>query len=184
MKRQWTALLTALAVALSLLGADMPVSCEGDIYLLMSQMILEGIAKETTTYGDVLAFLSDGVICAACGFAPKSFLAADRPKIDKHTALYSGLLITTPFKRQDVTVIRLANDKQGFKMHLIEGHVEEMKDFHEIDCPAYAGSVIKFRNKSVEDFQQEIMSQHYAIVPGNHGDAVRQFCKLMNIRVV
>ena len=171
-------------VALSLLGANMPVSCEGDIYLLMSQMILDGIANETTTYGDVLAFLKDGVICAACGFAPKSFLAAQRPKIDKHTALYSGLLITTPFKRQDVTVVRLANDKSGFKMHVIEGHVEEMKDFHEIDCPAYAGSVIKFDNKSVEDFQQEIMSQHYAIVPGNHGDAVRAFCELMNIRVV
>ena len=171
-------------VALSLLGAGMPVSCEGDIYLLLSQMILAGIAKETTTYGDVLAFLPDGVICAACGFAPKSFLAAKRPKIDKHTALYSGLLITTPFKEQEVTVIRIANDKQGFKMHVIEGYVEEMKDFHEIDCPAYAGSVIKFHNKSVEDFQQEIMSQHYAIVPGNHGDAVREFCKLMNIRVV
>ena len=171
-------------VALSLLGAGMPVSCEGDIYLLLSQMILEGIAKDTTTYGDVLAFLPDGVICAACGFAPKSFLAADRPKIDKHTALYSGLLITTPFKRQDVTVIRLANDKDGFKLHLIEGHTEEMRDFHEIDCPAYAGSVIKFDNKSVEDFQQEIMSQHYAIVPGKHGEAVRDFCRLMNIRVV
>ena len=171
-------------VALSLLGANMPVSCEGDIYLLMSQMILDGIAKETTTYGDVLAFLPDGVICAACGYAPKSFLAADRPKIDKHTALYSGLLITTPFKRQDVTVVRLANDKGGFKMHVIEGHVEEMKDFHEIDCPAYAGSVIRFHNKTGEDFQQEIMSQHYAIVPGHHGDAVREFCKLLNIRVV
>ncbi len=171
-------------VALSLLGANMPVSCEGDIYLLLSQMILDGIAGQTTTYGDVLAFLPDGVICAACGFAPKSFLAASRPKIDKHTALYSGLLITTPFKRQDVTVIRLANDKRGFKMHLIEGHVEEMKDFHEIDCPAYAGSVIKFDNKSVEDFQQEIMSQHYAIVPGKHGNAIRDFCKLMDIRIV
>ena len=171
-------------VALSLLGANMPVSCEGDIYLLMSQMILDGIAHETTTYGDVLAFLPDGVICAACGYAPKSFLAAERPKIDKHTALYSGLLITTPFKRQDVTVVRLANDKGGFKMHVLEGYVEEMKDFHEIDCPAYAGSVIHFRNKSGEDFQQEIMSQHYAIVPGNHADAVREFCKLMNIRVV
>lgn len=171
-------------VALSLLGANMPVSCEGDVYLLLSQMILEGIARDTTTYGDVHAFLPDGVICAACGFAPKSFLAVQRPKIDQHTALYSGLLITTPFKRQDVTVIRIANDKDGFKMHVIEGHTEEMKDYHEIDCPAYAGAVIKFDNKSVEDFQQEIMSQHYAIVPGKHGDAVRQFCKLMNIRVV
>ena len=171
-------------VALSLLGANMPVSCEGDIYLLLSQMILQGIASETTTYGDVLAFVDNGVICAACGFAPKSFLAPQRPKIDKHTALYSGLLITSSFKAQDVTVIRLANDKGGFKMHVIEGHTEELKKFHEIGCPAYAGSVIKFDNKTVEDFKQEIMSQHYAIVPGNHGEAVREFCKMLNIRVV
>lgn len=171
-------------VALSLLGAGMPVSCEGDVYLLLSQMILEGIAQDTTAYGDVHAFLPDGVICAACGFAPKSFLAAKKPKIDQHTALYSGLLITTPFKRQDVTMIRIANDKQGFKMHVIEGQAEEMKDYHEIDCPAYAGAVIHFENKSVEDFRQEIMSQHYALVAGKHGEAVRQFCKLMNIRVV
>lgn len=171
-------------VALSLLGENMPVSCEGDIYLLLSQMILNGISGETTTYGDVLAFLEDGVICAACGFAPKSFLAAQRPKIDQHTALYSGMLITSSFKPQDVTVIRLANYKDGFKMHLIEGHTEELKNFHEIDCPAYAGAVIKFDNKPMEDFEQEIMSQHYAIVPGKHGDALRDFCKLMNIRVV
>ncbi len=171
-------------VALSLLGEKMPVSCEGDIYLLLSQMILNGITGDVTTYGDILAFVDGGVICAACGFAPKSFLAAARPKIDQHTALYSGMLITSSFKPQDVTVIRLANYKDGFKMHVLEGHTEELKNFHEIDCPAYAGSVIKFHNKKVEDFKQEIMSQHYAIVPGNFGDAVRDFCKLMDIKIV
>ena len=171
-------------VALSLLGANMPVSCEGDVYLLLSQMILAGITGETTTYGDVLAFLEDGVICAACGFAPKSFLAKERPAVETHTALYSGMLITTSFKEQPVTVIRLANDKDGFKMHLIEGHTEEMKNFHEIGCPAYAGSVIRFENKSVLDFRQEVMSQHYAIVPGHHAEALREFCRLMDIRIV
>lgn len=171
-------------VALSLLGEQMPVSCEGDIYLLLSQMILNGICGKTTTYGDLLHFVDGGMICAACGFAPKSFLAAERPSIDQHTALYSGMLITTSFKPQDVTVIRLANYKDGFKMHLIEGHTEELKDFHEIGCPAYAGSVIKFDNKSVEDFKQEIMSQHYAIVPGHHAGALRDFCRLMDIKVI
>ncbi len=171
-------------VALSLLGGDMPVSCEGDVYLLLSQMVLSYISGETTTYGDMLAFVEGGMICAACGFAPKSFLKAERPRLDKHTALYDGMLITSSFKAQDVTVIRLANDKQGFKMHLIEGYTEELTGFHEIDCPAYSGSVIKFKNKNVEEFKQEIMSQHYAIVPGNHAGALRDLCKLMNIRVV
>ena len=171
-------------VALSLLGETMPVSCEGDIYLLLSQMILAEISGKTTTYGDMLAFVDGGMICAACGFAPKSFLNAEKPCIDQHTALYSGMLITTSFKPQPVTVIRLANCKDGFKMHLIEGHTEELKDFHEIGCPAYAGSVIKFENKSVEDFKQEIMSQHYAIVPGHHAGALRDFCRLMDIKVI
>ena len=172
-------------VALSLLGEQMPVSCEGDIYLLLSQMILAGVSGgKTTTYGDLLSFVDGGMICAACGFAPKSFLNAEKPNIDQHTALYSGMLITTSFKSQPVTVIRIANYKDGFKMHLIEGHTEELKNFHEIGCPAYAGSVIKFDNKSVEDFKQEIMSQHYAIVPGHHAGALRDFCRLMDIKVI
>lgn len=171
-------------VALSLLGEQIPVSCEGDIYLLLSQMILASISGKTTTYGDVLAFVEGGMICAACGFAPKSFLAPERPKIEKHTAICSGMLITSPFKSQEVTVIRIANDKTGFKMHLLEGHTEPLKDFHEIGCPAYAGSVIKFDNKDTAQFKQEIMSQHYAIVPGKFGPALRDFCQLMDIRVV
>ena len=171
-------------VALSLLGGNMPVSCEGDVYLLLSQMILANISGETTTYGDLLAFLEDGIICAACGFAPKCFLAAAKLNIDKHTALYSGMLITTPFKEQSVTVIRLANDGDGFKLHLIKGRTEQLQDFHEIGCPAYAGSVIRFENKDVSCFKQEVMSQHYAIVPGDHVEAVRDFCGILGIRVV
>ena len=171
-------------VALSVLGAELPVSCEGDIYLLLSQMILHSMSGETTTYGDVLGFLEDGIICAACGFAPKCFMAPERPCINKHTAICTGLMYTSSFKAQDVTVIRLANLKDGFKMHVIQGRTEELKDFHEIGCPQYAGSVIRFKNKDVEDFKQEIMSQHYAIVPGDLLEEVACFCALTGIRVI
>jgi len=174
-------------VALSLLGEEMPMSCEGDIYLMLSQMILAYIAGRPSTYGDMLSILrggNDGMICAACGFAPKSFLNAEKPDIDKHTALYSGMLITTSFKPQPVTVIRVANYKDGFKMHLIKGHTEELKGFHEIDCPTYAGSVIRFENKTADEFKNEIMSQHYAIVPGDWIDALRDFCNITGIKAV
>jgi len=171
-------------VALSLLGMEMPVSCEGDIYLLLSQMILNYISGKTTTYGDVLGFLDDGIVCAACGFAPKCFLAPEKPCIQKHTAICSGLLITSPFKAEEVTVIRIANQKDGFKMHLIKGHTEKLKDFHEIGCPQYAGSVIKFENKDVQAFKQEIMSQHYAIVEGDCVQELKDFCMLTGIAIV
>ena len=171
-------------VALSLLGEELPCSCEGDIYLMLSQMILSFIADRPSTYGDMLSVLKDGMICAACGFAPKCFLNSDKPEIDKHTALYSGMLITTSFKPQPVTVIRLANSGDGFKLHLIKGHTEELKGFHEIDCPTYAGSVIRFDNKSAEDFKDELMSQHYAIVSGDWTDALKDFCRITGIEVI
>jgi len=171
-------------VALSVLGEELPVSCEGDIYLLLSQMVLHYISEKVTTYGDVLGFLNDGIICAACGFAPKCFMAPEKPKINKHTAICSGLMYTSPFKAEDVTVIRLANLKDGFKMHVISGRTEELNDFHEIGCPPYAGSVIRFKNKEVEDFKQEIMSQHYAIVQGDFLEEVKCFCSLMGIKII
>jgi L-fucose isomerase-like protein len=171
-------------VALSILAEELPVSCEGDIYLLLSQMILNNVSGRVTTYGDVLGFLDNGIICAACGFAPKCFLAPDKPEICKHTALYSGLLITSAFKKEVVTIIRMANENAGFKMHLIKGHLEDPGNFHEIGCPQYAGMAIVFENKNVETFKQEMMSQHYAVVFGDYENEIREFCRLMNIRVV
>ncbi len=172
---------------LSLMGMEMPICCEGDLNQLLSQMILHGISgKKPTTYGDMLHFYDDenSVICAACGFAPKAFLAPKKPVIDAHTAIVSGMMSTSTFKPADVTVIRLANDKQGYKMHLIKGEISELKGFHEVDCPAYSGSVIHLENKNIQDFKKEIMSQHYAIVEGNYIKELELFCQWMGIRIV
>jgi L-fucose isomerase-like protein len=171
-------------VSLSLLGEAIPVSCEGDVYLLLSQMILSGISGRAATYGDILEFVDDGVVMAACGYAPKCFLQPARPCIKKHTALYSGLLITSPFKEERVTVIRLANKGDGFKMHILTGRTEELKNFHETGCPQYAGAIIRFDNKDMGQFAQEVMSQHYAMVFGNYSAEAREFCRLMKIEII
>lgn len=172
-------------VALSILGAEMPVSCEGDVYMLLSQMILSYISNEITTYGDVLACQGDSIISAACGFAPRCFLNAARPCVKRHTALYSGLLVTTGIKGDmPATVCRVSNLGSGFKMHVIKGKTEELNNFHEIDCPPYPGTRIHLLNKSGADFANEIMSQHYVMVFNDYTDALTLFCKLKGIKVI
>ncbi len=171
-------------VALSLLGEEMPVSCEGDILLLLTQLILSGLTDRVTTYGDVLAFLPDGVISAACGFAPRCFLKQEKPHIEQHTAIVSGLLVTSRFREGQVTMARLANRGDGFKMHCILGRMEELRNFREIGCPPYAGTVIRFENTPIEDFKQNIMSQHYALVRGDWIEALQEFCRLSGIHVI
>lgn len=172
-------------VALSMLGGEMPVSCEGDVYMLLMQLVLSYAAGQTTTYGDILAFMDDRVISASCGFAPRCFLDSEKPAVKNHTALYTGLLVTTGFKSgREATVCRIANDREGFKMHLIDGETQELKNFHEIDCPPYPGTVIRLRNKNADTFKNEIMSQHYVMVFGNYMDVMRDFCSLTDIRIV
>ena len=172
-------------VALSILGAEMPVSCEGDVYMLLTQMVMNYISNDTTTYGDVLAFQGDSIISAACGFAPRCFLNAARPCIKRHTALYSGLLVTTGIKGDMMaTVARIANYGDGFKMHVIKGRTEEINNFHEINCPPYPGARIHLLNKTGKDFTNEVMSQHYVMVFDDYVDALELFCELKGIKKV
>jgi len=172
-------------VALSILGAEMPVSCEGDVYMLLTQMVMDYISHETTTYGDVLAVQGDSVISAACGFAPRCFLSESTPCIKCHTALYSGLLVTTGIKGDmPVTVGRIANYGEGLKMHVIKGRTEALNNFHEIDCPPYPGARIHMLNKKGDDFANEIMSQHYVMVFNDYIDAISLFCELKGIKII
>ena len=172
-------------VALSILGGEMPVSCEGDVYMLLTQMVMHYISGQVTTYGDVLAFQGNSIISAACGFAPRCFLNAERPCIKRHTALYSGLLVTTEIKGDmPATVCRIANKGQSLKMHVLQGKTEVLNNFHEIDCPPYPGARIHLLNKSGKDFADEVMSQHYVMVFDNYYSAVKLFCEMVGITVV
>ena len=172
-------------MALSLLGSECPVCCEGDVHEIISQMVLEKASRgKVTAYGDILHFNEDGVVCAACGFAPRCFLRGPKPAIDCHTAIISGIMTTSPFREQQVTMARLARAGAGFKMHLIKGKCEPLENFHEIGCPQYAGMTVRFENKSVEDFKNEIMSQHYAIVEGDYLPELTEYCKLAGITAV
>lgn len=172
-------------VALSILGGEIPVSCEGDVYMLLTQMVMHYISGKTTTYGDVLAFQGNSIISAACGFAPRCFLNAQRPCIKQHTALYSGLLVTTEIKGDmPATVCRIANKGNGLKMHVLQGKTEVLNNFHEIDCPQYPGARIHLLNKTGKEFANEVMSQHYVMVFDDYHAAVTLFCELAGIAVI
>ncbi len=174
----------APCIPLSLLGDEMPCSCEGDIPLILSQLILHYLTGGgVTSYGDVHDILDDnGIILAACGFAPLS-LAQGRPKISRHTALYEGLLNMSPYREGEVTLARLASDKEGYKMHIATGFASAPPPFHEIGCPPYAGMKVVL-DGDAHDFIGNLFSQHYAVVYGDVRRELEELCDLLSIRKV
>jgi len=173
----------APCIPLSMLGDELPTSCEGDVPLILSQVLLGHISSgKTTSYGDVHDALDDGILLAACGFAPIS-QALGRPQVKAHTALYEGLMNSSPYVEGTVTLARIASDGPGYKMHIARGRATVMPPFHEIECPTYAGMRVVM-DGSVDHFMQNLASQHYGIVYGDYLHDLVEFCRMKGIRAI
>lgn len=172
----------APCMPLSILGDELVCSCEGDVPLVVSQLMLHYLTGEPTSYGDLHAVTDSHILWGACGFAPLSY-AAGRPLISKHTALYAGLLNSSPYRPGRVTLARLSAGKGRFKMHIASGEAELPPPFHEVGCPTYP-----FVNVALDvdphAFMQRIGSQHYAIAYGDVRQELATVCRLLDIEVV
>lgn len=121
-----------------------------------------------------LSILGDELVCSCEG---------DVPLVSKHTALYAGLLNSSPYRPGRVTLARLSASKGRFKMHIATGEAELPPPFHEVGCPTYP-----FVNVAMDmdphAFMQRIGSQHYAIAYGDVRQELATVCRLLDIEIV
>jgi len=172
----------APCLPLSILGDEVVSSCEGDVPLAVSQLILHYLTGEPTSYGDLHNVTDTNILWGACGFAPLSY-AAGKPVINKHTALYEGLLNSSPYRMGRVTLARLGARHGGFKMHIAAGEAVPPPPFHEVGCPTYP-FVDVVMDADPHEFMQEISSQHYAIAYGDVRDELEMLCDLLDIEPI
>lgn len=180
MSRDWG---LAPCLALSILGDTITSSCEGDVYLAVSQLLLHYLSDEgTIAYGDVHTGRGKNIILGACGFAPLS-QARGKPIIRQHTALYEGVYNASPYKDGTVTLARLASDGNGYKLHAAVGQVVDPPRLHEVGCPPYSWLQARLE-APVDHFMQNLSSQHYAIAYGDWRSEMAEFCRLKSIRLI
>jgi L-fucose isomerase-like protein len=172
-------------VPLSIIGDELTASCEGDIPLIVTQLLMHYLMDEpaAVSYGDVHDPREKSILFGACGYAPFC-LAAGRPRVDKHTALYQGLLNSTVYKEGRVTLARLAVAEPGwYRLHVVTGEARTPPVFHEVGCPAYPSMEV-FLDSPVDHFMQNLGSQHYAVAYGDLRPELETFCRLRDIEIV
>ncbi len=172
----------APCLPLSILGDRHVVSCEGDLPLVVSQLILHYLTGEPTSYGDLHNVTPTHILLGACGFAPLGYAAA-APVINKHTALYEGLLNSSPYKPGRVTLLRLGARRGRFKLHVAAGDAELPPPFHEVGCPTYPFVNLAL-DGNVADFMQHVPSQHYAIAYGDVREEIAILCRLLDLELI
>jgi L-fucose isomerase-like protein len=170
-------------VPLSMLGNEIPCSCEADIPLIAAQIGMRHLTDKIVAYGDIHTVEDDSLIMGACGFAPFD-LGEGKPKVDRTTQLYEGLANCTVYKEGQITIARMGyRPDRKLKMHVMTGMAHTPRKFQEINCLPYPGMELSIPGLGKE-FGQGMLSQHYAIVYGDIREELRELLRISDIEGV
>ena len=167
-------------VPLSMLANELPCSCEGDIPLITTQLMLHYLTGKIVSYGDIHTIEDKNILVGACGYAPFD-LCEGKPRVDKTEVLYEGVANCSSYKEGRVTLARLAYKRdRSFKLHIVTGEGKKPRPFREIGCLPYPSMEIVLDGEG-DEFAQSLMSQHYAIVYGDYRKELLELAKFLSI---
>lgn len=166
-------------VPLSMLADEFVCSCEGDVYTVATQLMLYYLTGKEISFGEVFSLFEDGFSTGHCGFAPFK-MAVGEPEIVKHCWSYEGIGNASEYRNGDITIARLANKKDSFKLHMATGKMAALPPFTEIDAAKYCSGRIVL-DGDLDHFMQNMSSQHYSIVYDKVEDELVELCKLLDI---
>ena len=172
---------------LAILGGDLPCSCEADIPVMLTQVILNYLSGgEVSAYVDLRTFNEDGMDSGACGYAP-ACLTGGKARVSGPEAPENGnpegyLTTRSDFREGRVTMARLLKFPGGkLKLH-ITGATARTEDapLQEMGCPYYPMTKLT-PDIPLEQFTDLVGANHYALVYANVLPAAKYFCKYTGI---
>ena len=102
--------------------------------------------------------------------------------------LSASLLNVSKVKTGYVTCARLVYLKGKYKMHVYTGEAKTPPAWNEYGwddpAPQLPSLEVFIDSTTVEEFAQQVSSQHVIVAYGNHVEAIRDFCKMMDIELV
>ena len=162
---------------------------ENDVMGAVTQLIMKYITGQTVPYLEYYEFFENSMLIGVPDFVPKSVTDGDVTVLPAAFGLLNAsLLNVSKVKTGYVTCARLVYLKGKYKMHVYTAEAKEPPAWNEYgwDDPApQLPSLEVFPDScTVEEFAQNVSSQHVIVAYGNHVQALRDFCAMMDIELV
>ncbi len=177
----------AACLPLSVLGDSLPCSCEADLPVMLTQLVLTLLSGgDISAYVDLRTFHEDGMDVGACGFAPCGLTGGKAeisgPEAPENGAPAGYLTNKSGFREGGLTLARILK----FPGHKLGLHItaataeKESTPLQEQYCPYYPMAKIK-PAVPMERFMEYVGANHYALVYGDVLEAAKLFCKYTDI---
>ena len=162
---------------------------ENDVMGAVTQLIMKYISGQTVPYMEYYEFFENSMLIGVPDFIPKAATKGDVEVLPAAFGLLNtSVLNVSKAKTGYVTCARLVYLKGKYKMHVYTAEAKDPPAWNEFgwDDPApQLPSLEVFPDScTVEEFAQNVSSQHVIVTYGDYAEAIRDFCKMMDIELV
>ena len=162
---------------------------ENDVMGAVTQQIMHYLSGQVVAYMEYYEFFEKSMLIGVPDYVPKSVTRGDVTVLPAAFGLLNtSVLNVSKVKTGYVTCARLVYLKGKYKMHVYTAEAKEPPAWNEYgwDDPApQLPSLEVFPDScTVEEFAQNVSCQHVILAYGNYVEALRDFCKMMDIELV
>lgn len=161
---------------------------ENDIMGAVTQLIMKYISGQIVPYLEYYEFFENSMLIGVPDFVPQAATEGDVTVLPAAFGLLSASLLNiSKVKTGYVTCVRLVYLDGKYKMHMYTGEAKTPPAWNEYgwDDPApQLPSLEVFPDScTVEEFAQKVSGQHVIVAYGDYSEAVRDFCRMMDIEL-
>jgi L-fucose isomerase-like protein len=177
------------AMAFMLLGDD-PGVCtipENDALGAVTQLLTKYLTGQAAPYFEFYEFMEDRVLMGVPDFVPTEVV--DGKVTVKATAFGGfgeGVLNISRVKTGRVTISRLNYEDGVYSLHLVTGEAVTPRSWEEAGWESPAPQLPSLEiilDTPVEEFAQEVLSQHYILSYGDNTRLFREACRILGIKM-
>ena len=162
---------------------------ENDIMGAVTQLILKYLTGQIIPYLEYYEYFEDSMLAGVPDFVPKAATLGDVTVLPAAFGLLNAsLLNVSQVKTGYITCARLAYFNGRYRMHVYTGRGETPMPWNEFGWDDPAPQLPSLRvypdSCTVEEFAQNVCGQHVLVAYGNYAEALRDFCRMMDIDLV
>jgi L-fucose isomerase-like protein len=168
-----------------LVSAGIPYTDENDLGNLLAELMLKWLSGRTATFLEHYELHPEWIIMGVDGYVPHQLIEGN--PVMKTPALLgaTGVGHGSRMKAGRMTMAALAEDDQGYRMHIAPGLAESPPKWMELGTGLPSWPSVKFfPDAPVRDILDHVQSQHFAAVHGDYTDELVDLCHLLGIRTV
>jgi L-fucose isomerase-like protein len=159
---------------------------ENDVMGAVTQLIAKGITGEIVPYLEYYEFFEKSMLIGVPDFIPSGATDGDVHVLPTAFGLLSqSLLNVSRVKTGLVTCLRLVYQDGRYGMHMYLADAKTPAKWEECGwtppAPQLPSLEVFPKDCTVEEFAQKVSSQHVIVCYGDFREAVKDFCKLMDI---